>query len=67
MKSVGPCCDFVTFWESFMWQWREIHHTQDADTPDFIVSKAKHYWKVYGMSGSEAAKTIHKNLEDGKL
>ena len=50
-----------------MFQWRKIHHTEEADTPDFIVTKAKHYWKVYGMSGSEAANTIHEKLESGQL
>jgi len=45
-----------------MFQWRK-RYTQEADTPDFIVSKAKHYWKVYGMSGFEAAETIHRKFE----
>lgn len=66
MKSVGPCCDFVTFWDAFMHQWRKLY-TQKADTPDFIVSKARHYWKVYGMTGYEAAETIHRKLEAGEL
>ncbi len=50
-----------------MKQWRIIHHSDDVDTPDFIVAKARHYWKVYSMSGYEAAQTVHKNLEAGKL
>lgn len=39
MKTVGSCCDFVTLWEGFMWQWREIHRTQDADTSDSLCRR----------------------------
>lgn len=66
MRAVGPCCDFVTFWEAFMSQWRK-RYTQEADTPDFIVSKAKHYWKVYGMTGFEAAETIYRKFQAGEI
>lgn len=64
MRSVGPCCDSATFREAFMPQWRK-RYTQDADTPDFIVSKAKHYWKIYSMTGFEAAETVHQKLRAG--
>lgn len=49
-----------------MYQWR-VRYTQDADTPDFIYTKAKHYWKVYGMTGFEAAETIHQKLQAGTI
>lgn len=66
MKAVGPCCDFETFWEGSMFQWRK-RYTADAIMPDFIVSKARTYWKTYGMSGFEAAETIHRKLKAGEL
>lgn len=49
-----------------MRQWR-VRYTEEGDTPDFIVAKARRYWKVYGMSGYEAAETCHKKLETGEL
>lgn len=61
MRTVGPCCDFETFWTSFMAQWR-ARFTPDADTPDFVVLKARHYWKVYGMTGFEAAETVFRKV-----
>ncbi len=66
MRSRGPCCDFQTFWEGFMHQWR-VRFTQEADTPDFIVTKAKVCWKNYGMSGFEAAETVRRKLLGGEL
>ncbi|MDP1573071.1 MAG: hypothetical protein Q8M09_08100 [Pseudomonadota bacterium] len=66
MKTIAPCCDFETFWEGFMYQWRR-RYTPDADTPDFVVKKAKHYWKVYGMTGHEAAEMCHQKLQAGEL
>lgn len=66
MKATGPCCDFQTFWEGFMRQWR-ARFTEAADTPDFIVAKAKHYWKTYGMTGFEAAETVRRKLLDGHI
>ena len=49
-----------------MHQWR-FRFTQDADTPDFIVSKAKGYWKNYGMTGFEAAETLRYKLLNGEI
>jgi hypothetical protein len=66
MRAVGSCCDFITFWDAFMHQWR-IRFTAEADTPDFIVAKAKVFWKTYGMTGFEAAETIHKKLQAGEI
>lgn len=67
MRTIGPCCTFEVFWEAFMWRWRDIHNTDDAETPDFIVARARHYWKVYAMTGFEAAQTCYRKLEAGKL
>lgn len=49
-----------------MHQWR-IRFTQAADTPDFIVAKAKAYWKNYGMTGFEAAETLRRKLLNGEI
>lgn len=51
------CCDAETFWASFMVQWR-IHFGPDADAPDFVCRPAWRYWRK-GMTGFEAAKTLH--------
>lgn len=49
-----------------MHQWR-IRFSQAADTPDFIVAKAKVYWKNCGMTGFEAAETLRGKLLLGEI
>jgi hypothetical protein len=69
MKAVGPCCTWEDFWFSFVRNFlRGVKHaTRETQVPDFVEKRARHYWRVYGMTGYEAAVTCHQALADGKL
>lgn len=57
MKALGPCCSWETFWNyGFVQYWRD--KLPGVAIPSFIEAKARHYWRVYAMTGWEAWKTI---------
>ncbi len=43
------------------------HSTATTEIPEYVIRKARHYWKVYAMTGYEAAVTCHQDIAAGKL
>lgn len=66
MKTIGACCTWRTFWDDgFVTHWRR--QFVNVPIPDYIQRKAKHFWKVYSMTGYEAFKTIEQDEDLGQL